>query len=179
MGKRMAERQTICGAAVRPGPQVGAIVQLLPARRPALLQQVKRNDRRKTITLSDQNKVLVDLPQSDVPTPGDEPLLEPKRVDVAAAKMGLHEITAHAGVQLANSPCTLMIEICPATISAERTMISQEHLIKAVPKDLGAVMHEIAMPLNSVRGGIAGTWTRPQALLRTYAFSRSRPWLSS
>ena len=175
MGKRMAERQTICGTAVRPGPQVGAIVQLLPARRPALLQQVKRNVRRKTITLSDQNKVLVDLPQSDVPTPGDEPLLEPKRVDVAAAKMGLHKITAHDGVQLANSPCTLRL---PATICAEPTMILFDHPIKAVVEGLATMMKENAIPFNSVSACPVQTWRRPSS--RTFPFSRSsRPWVSS
>ena len=123
----------------------------------AVLQHDERHLRRKTITLTNGDKVLVDFPQAVVLLAGDELALDNGSfVTIAAADEPLYEIAARDSVHLTELAWHIGNRHLPAAISSGKILILRDHVIKAMLEGLGATVREIIAPFNPVRGAYAG-----------------------
>lgn len=126
----------------------------------ASLQHDERHLRRKTLTLTDGRKVLVDLPDPVVLAHGDELLLEDGgSVRIEAADEMLYEITARDPVHLIELAWHIGNRHLPAAISGAHILIGRDHVIRDMLEGLGASVRDVEMPFDPVRGAYADART--------------------
>lgn len=128
-----------------------------PAIGTAVLAHDERHLRRKTIALSDGRRVLVDLPQAVVLEEGDALLLEDgAAVRIAAAPEALYEVAGRDPGHLVELAWHIGNRHLPAALAADRILILQDHVIRAMLEGLGAGVREVTAPFAPARGAYGG-----------------------
>jgi urease accessory protein len=141
------------------------VVSLLPASRnkndnlnaPSQMTIILRHDerhlRRRTITLSNGNNVLIDFASPVVLQKGDILLLDNgERIEIGMADEPLYSIRARDHVHLAELAWHIGNRHLAASIEAGRILILRDHVIKTMLEGLGAVVEEVVATFNPVRG---------------------------
>lgn len=119
----------------------------------AVLQHDERHLRRKTISLSDGTRVLVDLAEPAVLAAGDALLLEDgSTVEIIAAEEALYAVTARNRLHLIELAWHIGNRHLSAAISSDRILLLRDHVIRSMLEGLGATVQEIVAPFNPVRG---------------------------
>jgi len=118
-----------------------------------LLKHDERRVRRKTLTLDNNDKVLVDLPEVVSLHSGVKLVLEDgSEVTVVAATEPLYAVTARNAVHLSELAWHIGNRHLAAEISADRILILRDHVIKSMLIGLGATVEDIEAPFEPVRG---------------------------
>ncbi len=122
----------------------------------ASLQHDDRHIRRKTISLTDGRRVLVDLPNAVVLSTGDDLILEDgDAVRIEAADEDLYEVRARDAMHLVELAWHIGNRHLPAAIAAHHILIGRDHVIRAMLEGLGASVRDVQMPFDPVRGAYA------------------------
>jgi urease accessory protein len=122
-----------------------------------VLPHDERHLRRKTMTLTGGDRILVDLAEPVMLRTGDALVLEDGReVAIAAADEALHEVIAKNPVHLSELAWHIGNRHLAAAISADRILILRDHVIKAMLEGLGAAVRDVVAPFDPVRGAYAG-----------------------
>ncbi|MDW6024629.1 urease accessory protein UreE [Mesorhizobium sp. BAC0120] len=122
-----------------------------------VLPQDERHLRRKVLTLSQGEKVLVDLPEPVVLGGGDLLVLEDGRcAGIVAAEEELYEVRARDAVHLVELAWHLGNRHLAAQVEAGRILILRDHVIKGMLEGLGASVVEVFEPFSPLRGAYSG-----------------------
>ena len=122
----------------------------------AVLAQDERHLRRKVITLTHGDRVLVDFPEPITLEDRDVLVLEDGRhAEIIAAEEALLEIRGRDAVHLAGLAWHIGNRHLAAAIEAERILILRDHVIKSMLEGLGASVVEITEPFNPLGGAYA------------------------
>lgn len=141
---RAGEIAAASGAAIAP---IGTIT----------LPHDERHLRRRVLTVSTGEKILVDLPEAISLGHGDRLLLDDGRqVEIAAETEPLYEIRPRDPVHLAEIAWHIGNRHLAAAIEPKRILILRDHVIKAMLEGLGASVAEIAEPFVPLRGAYSG-----------------------
>lgn len=117
----------------------------------------ERHLRRKVLTLSTDEKILVDLPEATALGHGDRLVLDDGRqAEIVAADEALYDIRARDAVHLAELAWHIGNRHLAAAIEPNRILILPDHVIKAMLNGLGATVTEIVAPFEPVRGAYSG-----------------------
>lgn len=122
-----------------------------------VLAQDERHLRRKVLTLSQGEKVLVDFPEAVVLGDGDLLVLDDGRhAGIVAEEEQLHDVRARDPVHLAKLAWHIGNRHLAAQIEADRILIQRDHVIKAMLEGLGATVTETAEVFRPLRGAYSG-----------------------
>ena len=122
----------------------------------AVLAQDERHLRRKVITLTHGDRVLVDFPEPITLEDRDVLVLEDGRhAEILAAEEELLEIRGRDAVHLASLAWHIGNRHLAAAIEAERILILRDHVIKSMLEGLGAGVAEVTEPFNPLGGAYA------------------------
>ena len=122
-----------------------------------VLAQDERHVRRKLLTLSQGEKLLVDFPEVVVLGGGDLLALEDGRyAGIVAAEEELYDIRARDAVHLAGLAWHIGNRHLAAQIEPDRILILRDHVIKAMLEGLGARVTEVLEPFNPLGGAYSG-----------------------
>jgi urease accessory protein len=123
----------------------------------AVLAQDERHLRRKVITLTHGDRVLVDFPEPITLEDRDVLVLEDGRhAEIIAAEEELLEIRGRDAVHLASLAWHIGNRHLAAAIEAERILILRDHVIKSMLEGLGAGVAEITGPFSPLGGAYSG-----------------------
>ncbi|WP_395448722.1 urease accessory protein UreE [Aminobacter sp. UC22_36] len=123
----------------------------------AVLAHDERHVRRRTIELSQGERVLVDLPEPVVLETGDLLALDDGRhAGIVAAEEALYDIRARDAVHLTQLAWHIGNRHLAAAVEAGRILILRDHVIKAMLEGLGATVTDILAPFEPVRGAYSG-----------------------
>jgi urease accessory protein len=112
-----------------------------------------RHLRRKLITNSEGDKVMVDLPEPVLFADGDVLVLEDGRtIEIIAAKEKLYEVRAGADVPLRHLAWHLGNRHLAAQIDEDRILIRRDHVIRAMLEGLGANVTEVIERFQPLHG---------------------------
>jgi urease accessory protein len=112
-----------------------------------------RHLRRKLITTSEGDKVMVDLPEPVLFADGDVLVLEDGRtIEIIAAKEKLYEVRAGADVPLRHLAWHLGNRHLAAQIDEDRILIHRDHVIRAMLEGLGANVTEVIERFQPLHG---------------------------
>lgn len=118
-----------------------------------VLAHDERHLRRKVLTLSKGEQVLVDLPEAIAFGHGDLLVLEDGRTaEIIAAEEALYEVTPRDRQHLTELAWHLGNRHLPAQLEEHRIVILRDHVIKAMLEGLGARVAEIVAPFQPLRG---------------------------
>lgn len=118
-----------------------------------VLAHDERHLRRKVLTLSRGEQVMVDLPEAIAFGHGDLLVLEDGRTaEIIAAEEALYEITPRDRQHLTELAWHLGNRHLPAQLEEHRIVILRDHVIKAMLEGLGARITEIVAPFQPLRG---------------------------
>jgi len=117
----------------------------------------ERHLRRRVLTADDGSRIFVDFVEPVVLEDGDRLLLDDGRaVLVAAAPEELLEVRARDSVHLAELAWHIGNRHLAAAIEAERILILDDHVIRAMLEGLGATVTDVTAPFSPVRGAYSG-----------------------
>jgi urease accessory protein len=123
----------------------------------AVLDHDERHLRRRVLTLSHGDKVLVDLPDPVSLDHGDVLVLDDgRRAEIIAAEEEVYDIRAQDPVHLSQLAWHIGNRHLAAQIEAERVLILRDHVIKDMLEGLGAKVAEVCEPFQPVRGAYSG-----------------------
>lgn len=123
----------------------------------AVLAHDERHLRRKTIRLSDNTKVLIDLPKAIVLQTGDVLMLEDgSAVQIEAADEPLFEVRGQNARHLLQLAWHIGNRHLPAEINEDRILILRDHVIRSMLEGLGASVVDITGPFVPTRGAYDG-----------------------
>ncbi|MCD7058709.1 urease accessory protein UreE [Pelagibacterium xiamenense] len=128
----------------------------------AVLAHDERAIRRRLITLTGGEEVLVDLPRTVALETGDVLVLENGRiVEIVAAAENLYEITGRDTLHIMELCWHIGNRHLPCQIEGEahgpkRILIGRDHVIRDMLEGLGATVREIVEPFSPVRGAYSG-----------------------
>ncbi|MEK1852146.1 MAG: urease accessory protein UreE [Phyllobacterium sp.] len=118
-----------------------------------VLAHDERHLRRKVLTLSKGEQILVDLPEAIAFSHGDVLILEDGRLaEIIAANEALYEIAPRDRQHLSELAWHLGNRHLPAQLGENRIVILRDHVIKAMLEGLGAKVTEITAPFHPLRG---------------------------
>lgn len=118
-----------------------------------VLAHDERHLRRKVLTLSRGEQILVDLPDAIAFGHGDVLILEDGRMaEIIAANESLYEITPRSRQHLTELAWHLGNRHLPAQLEENRIVILRDHVIKGMLEGLGAKVIEITAPFHPLRG---------------------------
>jgi urease accessory protein len=118
-----------------------------------VLAHDERHLRRKVLTLSRGEQILVDLPDAIAFGHGDVLILEDGRMaEIIAANESLYEITPRGRQHLTELAWHLGNRHLPAQLEENRIVILRDHVIKGMLEGLGAKVIEITAPFHPLRG---------------------------
>ena len=122
----------------------------------AVLAHDERHLRRRVLTLSGGDRVLVDFPEPLSLGNGDQLILDDGRAaGVVAAKEELLEIRGRDAVHLAELAWHIGNRHLAAAIENSRILILMDHVIKAMLEGLGADVREVREPFSPLGGAYA------------------------
>lgn len=122
-----------------------------------VLAQDERHIRRKVLTLSQGEKVLVDLPEPVLLGDGDLLVLDDGRyAGIVAAEEELYEICGRDALHLAELAWHIGNRHLAAQIEPNRILILRDHVIKAMLEGLGATVANTAEIFRPLRGAYSG-----------------------
>lgn len=122
-----------------------------------VLAHDERHLRRKVLTLSNGEEVLVDLREAMAFHHGDVLVLEDGRmVEVVAAEEQLYEVRGENRLHLMELAWHLGNRHLPTQIDESKIVILRDHVIKAMLEGLGAKVTEISGPFQPLRGAYHG-----------------------
>lgn len=122
-----------------------------------VLAHDERHLRRKVLTLSQGDRVLVDLAQATALSDRDRLVLEDGRyVEVVAAEEALLDVRADDPRQLSVLAWHIGNRHLPAQIEADRILIGRDHVIADMLAGLGADVREVMAPFTPERGAYSG-----------------------
>ena len=117
----------------------------------------ERHLRRKLLTISTGDEVLVDFPSAVALADGDALVLDDGRlVAIRAAEEALYAVTARDQLHLAKLCWHLGNRHLPAEIREDRILIGRDHVIRDMLLGLGAAIEEIVAPFSPERGAYHG-----------------------
>ena len=117
----------------------------------------ERRIRRKLLTLTHGDEVLVDFPEATTLENRDVLVLEDGRlVEIIAADEYVYEITARDSEHLAKLAWHLGNRHLPAQIEKGRIIIARDHVIKDMLIGLGATVTEVSEPFFPEHGAYHG-----------------------
>jgi urease accessory protein len=123
----------------------------------AVLAHDERHLRRRVVTLSHGDKVLVDFPEPLALNDGDMLVLEDGRLaGIVAADEELLDIRGRDAVHLAELAWHIGNRHLAAAVRADRILILRDHVIKAMLEGLGAQVTEIFAPFAPLGGAYSG-----------------------
>jgi urease accessory protein len=118
-----------------------------------VLAHDERHLRRKVLTLSKGEQILVDLPEAIAFGHGDVLILEDGRLaEIIASDEALYEVTPRDRQHLSELAWHLGNRHLPAQLEENRIVILRDHVIKAMLEGLGAKVTEITAPFHPLRG---------------------------
>jgi len=118
-----------------------------------VLDHSERHLRRKLITTSQGDNVMVDLPEAVLFADGDMLVLEDgQTIEIIAAKEKLYTVTAGAGVPLRHLAWHLGNRHLAAQIDEDRILIQRDHVIRSMLEGLGASVTEVVERFQPVHG---------------------------
>ena len=122
-----------------------------------VLAHDERHLRRKMLTLSHGDQLLVDLPEPVMLAHGDRLVLDDGRhAEVIAAEEALLEVRACDAEALLALAWHIGNRHLPAQIEPDRILIEHDHVIEAMLRGLGASVREVREPFQPVRGAYQG-----------------------
>lgn len=122
-----------------------------------VLAQDERHIRRKVLTLSQGEKVMVDLAEPVMLGDGDLLVLEDGRfAGIVAAEEELYDIRGRDAVHLAELAWHIGNRHLAAAIEEDRILILRDHVIKAMLEGLGATVTDTAEIFRPLRGAYSG-----------------------
>jgi urease accessory protein len=122
-----------------------------------VLDQDQRHLRRKVLTLTQGEQVMVDFPEAIKLNGGDLLVLEDGRfAGIVAAEEELLEIVPRGPVHLAELAWHIGNRHLAAQIEADRILVLRDHVIKAMLESLGAEVREVEAPFEPMRGAYSG-----------------------
>ncbi len=117
----------------------------------------ERHLRRRVMTVSTGDKILVDLPEAVSLGHGDRLMLDDGRqVAILAEPEPLYDIRPRSAAHLAELAWHIGNRHLAASIAADRILILRDHVIKGMLEGLGATVTEIVEPFVPVRGAYSG-----------------------
>jgi urease accessory protein len=117
----------------------------------------ERHLRRKVLSVSTGEKILVDLLEPVMLGAGDRLVLDDGRsVAVGAEPEELYAITPNDPVHLAELAWHIGNRHLAAAIESARILILRDHVIKAMLEGLGARVEDVVEPFEPVRGAYSG-----------------------
>lgn len=123
----------------------------------AVLAHDERHLRRKTIRLSNNEKILIDLPGPTVLNAGDMLTLDDgSSVLIEAALEDLFEVRAHDSVHLTKLAWHIGNRHLPAEIAADHILILRDHVIRDMLVGLGAHVKDVTGRFSPARGAYDG-----------------------
>lgn len=123
----------------------------------AILAHDERHVRRKTIRLSNNEKVLVDLPGPTFLNTGDILKLEDgSSVLIEAASEDLFEVRGKDPVHLLQLTWHIGNRHLPAEIAEDRILILRDHVIRNMLEGLGATVTDVTGEFTPTRGAYDG-----------------------
>jgi urease accessory protein len=123
----------------------------------AVLAHDERHLRRKVITLSRGDKVLVDFPEPLTLNDGDRLVLDDgRRAGIVAAEEELLDIRGRDAVHLAELAWHIGNRHLAAAIEPERILILSDHVIKAMLEGLGGRVSKVRAPFSPLGGAYSG-----------------------
>ena len=118
-----------------------------------VLAHDERHLRRKVLTLSQGEQILIDLPEAIAFDHGDVLVLEDGRMaEIIAADEALYEVTPRDRRHLSELAWHLGNRHLPAQLEESRIVILRDHVIKAMLEGLGAKVTEITAPFHPLHG---------------------------
>jgi urease accessory protein len=122
-----------------------------------VLAEDERHVRRKVLTLSQGEKVLIDFPEPVVLGGGDLLVLEDGRfAGIVAAEEDLLEVRARDAVHLAELAWHIGNRHLAAQIEADRILIASDHVIEVMLEGLGAAVRRVVEPFTPLGGAYSG-----------------------
>ena len=122
-----------------------------------ILAQDGRHVRRKVLTLSQGEKVLIDLPEPVMLGDGDLLVLDDGRyAGILAAEEELYDIRGRDATHLTELAWHIGNRHLTAQIEADRILILRDHVIKAMLEGLGATVTDTAEIFRPLRGAYSG-----------------------
>ena len=123
----------------------------------AILAHDERHVRRKTIRLSNNEKILIDLPASTVLNAGDMLTLDDgSAVLIEAASEELFEVRGQDNVHLTQLAWHIGNRHLPAEIAVDHILILRDHVIRGMLEGLGAHVADITGRFSPTRGAYDG-----------------------
>lgn len=139
--------------AVLSGQEAGADAAVATA----ILAHDERHLRRKTIRLSNDEKILVDLPGPTVLNAGDRLALEGgATVLIEAAPEELFEVRGRDPVHLTQLAWHIGNRHLAAEIAADHILILRDHVIRGMLEGLGAQVTDVTSTFSPTRGAYDG-----------------------
>ncbi|WP_223427284.1 urease accessory protein UreE [Tateyamaria pelophila] len=123
----------------------------------AVLAHDERHVRRKTIRLSNNEKILIDLTRPTVLNAGDLLTLDDgTAVLVEAASEDLFEVRGRDGIHLTQLAWHIGNRHLPAEIAADHILILRDHVIRGMLEGLGASVADVTDTFSPSRGAYDG-----------------------
>jgi urease accessory protein len=123
----------------------------------AVLAHDERHLRRRVLTLSRGDKLLVDFPEPLTLRGGDALILDDGRAaGIVAAEEELLDIRARDALHLAELAWHIGNRHLAAAIEDQRILILKDHVIKAMLEGLGARVSEVRQPFTPLGGAYSG-----------------------
>lgn len=117
------------------------------------LDHADRHMRRKVLTLSDNQQVMVDFPQAIRLAGGDHlALADGREIVIEAVPEPLYEITARCPNHHAELCWHIGNRHVPASITADHILIGRDPVLKTMLTGLGAAVNEIVAPFQPLDG---------------------------
>lgn len=117
----------------------------------------ERRIRRKLLTLTKGEEVLVDFPEATTLEDRDVLVLEDGRlVEIVAANENVYEITGRDSEHLTKLAWHLGNRHLPAQIEKHRILIARDHVIRDMLIGLGASVKELSAPFSPEHGAYHG-----------------------
>jgi len=118
-----------------------------------VLDHAERHLRRKAITTSQGDKVMVDLPEPVLFADGDRLVLEDGRtIEIIAAKEKLYAVTPTSACPIRHLAWHLGNRHLAAQIDEDRILILRDHVIRGMLEGLGAQVSEVIERFQPVHG---------------------------
>lgn len=118
-----------------------------------VLDHTERHLRRKAITTSQGEKVMVDLPEPVLFADGDRLVLDDGRtVEIIAAKEKLYAVTPTSVCPIRHLAWHLGNRHLAAQIDEDRILIQRDHVIRAMLEGLGACVTDVIERFQPVHG---------------------------